>query len=92
MTFLSLALLSMGDALGGTRFSDTIYQIHLKLCVLPAVRWGSRTLVPPRTLVPGTLVPLGSIKNVELYTHFYRTHVHMGSDHWVAMSLQTFLT
>ena len=24
--------------------------------------------------------------------YFYRTHVHMGSDHWVAMSLRTYKT
>ena len=24
-------------------------------------------------------------------SHFYRTHVHMGSDHWVAMSLTPYI-
>ena len=24
--------------------------------------------------------------------NFYRTHVHMGSDHWVAMSVRTYNT
>ena len=70
---------------------------HLKRRNMSGQRWGEEEKRRKRAKVLLLLSfyrnikalkdSLLTIKEILQITHFYRTHVHMGSDHWIALSL-----